>query len=151
MRQEPTSKFKARSASNFSTRNGTEVILKEIFETKRTAKDNNNKEKNASMEVELINATSVDCFSAEDVEKCVKEGVSRRTVSATQCNAQSSRSHAVLRLAVHKTSMLVDDDGEDICPSSASERDSMLLRLGRTRWTPRMCSVGFKTFGVLSF
>jgi kinesin family protein 2/24 len=104
-----------------------EVILKEIFETKRTAKGNNNKVKNASMEVELINATSVECFSAEDVEKCVKEGVSRRTVSATQCNAQSSRSHAVLRLTVHKSSMVMNDDGEDIGPSSVSERRLTLV------------------------
>ena len=52
-----------------------EVILKEIFETNRTMKGSG-KGNQANMEVELINASCVACFSAEDIENCVKEGVS---------------------------------------------------------------------------
>ena len=85
-----------------------EVILKEIFETRKNNSHQNQNHQQANMEVELINATTIECFSAQDVEICVKEGVSRRTVSATQCNAQSSRSHAVLRLTVH----MVEDEND---------------------------------------
>ncbi|CAL6282562.1 unnamed protein product [Bathycoccus prasinos] len=103
-----------------------EVVLKEIFETNRMAKCNS-KDKQANMEVELINATSVACFSAKDVEICVKEGVSRRTVSATQCNAQSSRSHAVLRLTVYKvpsssSSILTSERRLTLVDCAGSER-----------------------------
>ena len=103
-----------------------EVVLKEIFETNRMAKCNS-KDKQANMEVELINATSVACFSAKDVENCVKEGVSRRTVSATQCNAQSSRSHAVLRLTVYKvpsssSSILTSERRLTLVDCAGSER-----------------------------
>jgi kinesin family protein 2/24 len=103
-----------------------EVVLKKIFETNRMAKCNS-KDKQANMEVELINATSVACFSAKDVENCVKEGVSRRTVSATQCNAQSSRSHAVLRLTVYKvpsssSSILTSERRLTLVDCAGSER-----------------------------
>ncbi|CAL6285935.1 unnamed protein product [Bathycoccus prasinos] len=103
-----------------------EVVLKEIFETNRMAKCNS-KDKQANMEVELINATSVACFSAKDVEICVREGVSRRTVSATQCNAQSSRSHAVLRLTVYKvpsssSSILTSERRLTLVDCAGSER-----------------------------
>ena len=81
----------------------------------------------ANMEVELINASCVACFSAEDIENCVKEGVSRRTVSATQCNAQSSRSHAVLRLTVHKSNAIENDMHLSSALSSASERRLTLV------------------------
>ena len=103
-----------------------EVILKEIFETNRTMKGSG-KGNQANMEVELINASCVACFSAEDIENCVKEGVSRRTVSATQCNAQSSRSHAVLRLTVHKSNAIENDMHLSSALSSASERRLTLV------------------------
>ena len=50
------------------------------------------------LDVQLIGAVEPEVRTAEELEAIIQAGKSRRAVSATHCNAASSRSHAVLRL-----------------------------------------------------
>ena len=70
-----------------------EIRLKELFEEQGDALT-------GQMEVELMGAKEPVVTSASDLKKVIDEGKSRRQTSATQCNASSSRSHAVMRLTV---------------------------------------------------
>jgi kinesin family protein 2/24 len=70
-----------------------EIRLKELFEEQGG-------ELTGQMEVELMGAKEPVVTSASDLKKVIDEGKSRRQTSATQCNASSSRSHAVMRLTV---------------------------------------------------
>ena len=70
-----------------------ELRLKELFEEQGD-------ELVGQMEVELMGAKEPTVENAGDLKKVIDEGKSRRQTSATQCNAASSRSHAVMRLTV---------------------------------------------------
>ena len=70
-----------------------EIRLKELFEEQGDALT-------GQMEVELMGAKEPTVENAVDLKKVIDEGKSRRQTSATQCNASSSRSHAVMRLTV---------------------------------------------------
>ena len=70
-----------------------ELRLKELFEEQGD-------ELVGQMEVELMGAKEPTVENAADLKKVIDEGKSRRQTSATQCNAASSRSHAVMRLTV---------------------------------------------------
>ena len=50
------------------------------------------------LDVQLVGAVEPEVRTAEELEAIIQAGKSRRAVSATHCNAASSRSHAVLRL-----------------------------------------------------
>lgn len=68
-----------------------EIRLKELFEEQGD-------ELTGQMEVELVGANEPVVESVAELKKVIDEGKSRRQTSATQCNASSSRSHAVMRL-----------------------------------------------------
>jgi len=68
-----------------------EIRLKELFEEQGD-------ELTGQMEVELVGANEPVVDNAAELKKVIDEGKSRRQTSATQCNASSSRSHAVMRL-----------------------------------------------------
>ena len=70
-----------------------ELRLKELFE-----EDGENL--TTQMEVELMGAKEPTVKTAAELKAVIDEGKSRRQTSSTQCNAASSRSHAVLRLTV---------------------------------------------------
>jgi kinesin family protein 2/24 len=70
-----------------------EIRLKELFEEQGDALT-------GQMEVELMGAEEPTVENAVDLKKVIDQGKSRRQTSATQCNASSSRSHAVMRLTV---------------------------------------------------
>lgn len=77
-----------------------EIRLKELFEEQGDALT-------GQMEVELMGAKEPSVENAVDLKKVIDEGKSRRQTSATQCNAASSRSHAVMRLTVTTTDGVV--------------------------------------------
>lgn len=70
-----------------------EIRLKELFEEQ-------GEELTGQMEVELVGAKEPEVTNAAELKKVIDEGKARRQTSSTQCNASSSRSHAVMRLTV---------------------------------------------------
>lgn len=86
--------------------------------------------------VQLLNANEMTVESMEDVMALIALGKANRTTSSTHCNAQSSRSHAVLRMTVFCAAPDDDDEsGEPVvtegslilvdCAGSERKEDSM--------------------------
>lgn len=82
-----------KSCFDLLQRGRVELRLKELFEEQ-------GEQLTTQMEVELMGANEPTVSTAAELKSVIEEGKSRRQTSSTQCNASSSRSHAVLRLTV---------------------------------------------------
>jgi len=66
----------------------------------------------AGVEPEVVGIKSVDVGTAEEALLCLTRGTLRRVTRATQMNAESSRSHAIMSVIIQQTLTTLGEDGK---------------------------------------
>ena len=61
--------------------------------------------------------------SHEEIDQCIEDGTSNRTVASTKYNSESSRSHAVFELVSRRRSLLVSGHPDHLCGSCSFGTD----------------------------